>query len=84
VLKKVQTTKGLTFDNALDLRTGQTITLDPKNFGLEGIRSLRLIPSIYKEGKDFNVETADDGSARLVILDPEAFRGKEVVVAVKG
>jgi hypothetical protein len=84
VLKKVQTTKGLTFDNALDLRTGQTITLDPKSFGLAEIRSLRLIPSIYKEGKDFNVETADDGSARLVILDPEAFRGKEVVVAVKG
>jgi hypothetical protein len=84
VLKKVQTTKGLTFDNALDLRTGQTITLDPKNFGLAEIRSLRLLPPIYKEGKDFYTETAPDGSARLVILDPEAFRGKEVVVAVKG
>jgi hypothetical protein len=84
VLKKVQTTKGISFDNALDLRTGQTITLDPKAFGLAEIRSLRLLPPIYKEGKDFYTETAPDGSARLVILDPETFRGKEVVVAVKG
>ena len=84
VLKKVQTTKGVSFDNSLDLRTGQTITLQPKDFGLEEIRSVRLLPAIYKEGRDFTTEIAPDNSVRLVLLDPDAFRGKEVVVAVKG
>jgi hypothetical protein len=84
VLKHVQTTKGLSFDNSLDLRTGQTITLDPKNFGLETIRSVRLLPSMYKEGKDFTTEIAPDNTVKVMLLDPDAFRGKEVVVAVKG
>ena len=85
VLKRFNSAKGLDFDEYLDLRQGSTITLLPQSFALEEIRSVRVLPPIYQEGRDFSIETADDfSSARLVILDPEIFRGKEVLLAVGG
>ena len=43
------------------------------------------MPSVYQEGRDFSIETADDhSSARVVILDPDVFKGKEVVLAIGG
>jgi hypothetical protein len=85
VLKKLQNPKAVSYDQSLDLRTGSTITLTPQNFGLDAIRGVRVLPSIYQEGRDFSIETAEDSSsARLVILDPDVFRGKEVLLAISG
>lgn len=85
VLKRLQDVKGVEFDSALDLRQANTITLRSGTFGLDRIREVRLLPPIFQEGRDFAVETAPDASsARVVILDPEPFRGKEVVLAVGG
>jgi hypothetical protein len=85
VLKKLQNPKAVNYDQSLDLRQGTTITLSPQNFGLDAIRGVRVLPSIYQEGRDFSIETAEDNSsARLVILDPDAFRGKEVLLAISG
>jgi len=85
VLKKVRDVTGGQYDESLDLRDGTTITLLPESFGLTKIRDVRMLPSIYQEGRDFTVEAAaEDGSARVVILTPEAFRGKEILLAVRG
>ena len=85
VLKRVRDVKGLHYDESLDLRQGTTITLMPETFGLHEIKDVRLLPPIYQEGRDFTVQTVEDhSSARLVILDPELFRGKEVLLAVRG
>ena len=85
VLKRLRDVKGVTFDESLDLRQGTSIDLVPQNFGLEQIRVVRLLPSVYQEGRDFSIETADDhSSARVVILDPDVFKGKEVVLAIGG
>ena len=85
VLKRVQNIKGLSYDESLDLRQGTTITLLPQTYGLQEIRSVRLLPSIYQEGRDFSIETTEDrSSARLTILDPDVFRGKEVLLAING
>jgi len=85
VLKRVRDVKGLNYDESLDLRQGTTITLLPENFGLQEIHDVRLLPPIYQEGRDFTIQTVDDhSSARLVILDPELFRGKEVLLAIRG
>ena len=85
VLKKVRDVTGVQYDESLDLREGTTITLMPESFGLTKIRDVRMLPSIYQEGRDFTVEAAaEDGSARVVILTPEAFRGKEILLAVRG
>jgi hypothetical protein len=44
-----------------------------------------MLPAIYQEGRDFAVETSEEtGDARLVILDPPLFKGKEVLIAVGG
>ena len=57
----------------------------PETYGLHEIKDVRLLPPIYQEGRDFTIQTVEDhSSARLVILDPELFRGKEVLLAVRG
>ncbi len=85
VLKRVQSVKGVTYDESLDLRQGTTITLTPESFGLQEIRNVKLLPSIYREGRDFAIEKKDDHSeAKLVILDPDIFRGKEVLLVIGG
>jgi len=85
VLKRVRDVKGLRFEEALDLRESTTITLAPSDYGLERIRGIRLLPAIYQQDRDFRIETAEDGgAARLVILDPDLFRGKEVILSVRG
>ena len=85
VLKKVKDVKGVDYDTALDLRRDTSITLTPDTFGLDKIGKVRLLPEIYQEGRDFTVETSEgSGSARLVILDPDLFRGREVLLSVGG
>jgi len=85
VLARVKDVKGVDYNEALDLRNATSIALDPGTFGLTRIREVRLLPSIYQEGRDFTVETSEEtGSARLVILDPDLFRGREVLLAVGG
>ncbi len=85
VLKRVRDVKPLQYEASLDLRQGTTITLDPRLFGLESIERVRLLPPIFQEGRDFTVETSEGtGNARVVILDPDLFKGKEVLVAVGG
>jgi hypothetical protein len=85
VLKKVRDVKGISYDESLDLREGTTITLLPENYGLAEIREVRLLPAVYQLGRDFTIETTEDHrSAKLVILDPDLFRGKEVLLAIRG
>ncbi len=85
VLKRVQDVKPINFDAALDLRDSNTITLAPEAFGLEHIGKVRMLPNIFQEGRDFRIETSEDsGVAKIVILDPELFKGKEVLLAVGG
>ena len=85
VLKKVRDVTGVQYDESLDLREGTTITLIPEDYGLSRIREVRMLPGIYQEGRDFTVEAAgEDGSARVNILAPDAFRGKEILLAVRG
>ena len=85
VLAHVKDVKGVNYDEALDLRRDTSITLSPTTFGLEKIKQVKLLPSIYQEGRDFTVETSEDtGDARLVILDPDLFRGREVLLSVGG
>lgn len=85
VLKKLQDVKNVSYDQSLDLRAGSTISLTPQSYGLESIKGVRVLPGIYQEGRDYTVETAEDfSSARLVILDPEVFRGKEILLALGG
>ena len=85
VLAHVKDVKGLTYDTSLDLRQGTSITLSPESFGVEKIQKVKLLPPIFQEGRDFSVETSDEtGRAKLVILDPDLFRGREVLVAIGG
>jgi len=85
VLKRVQDVKPVNYDTALDLRETNTITLAPAAFGLDRIAKVRMLPNIFQEGRDFRIETSDgSGVAKIVILDPELFKGKEVLVAVGG
>jgi hypothetical protein len=85
VLKRVEDIREIDFDSALDLRRASSITLTPELFGLERITRVRVLPRIYEEGRDFTVETSEEnGDAKLVILDTNLFRGKEVLLAVGG
>jgi hypothetical protein len=82
-MKHVKDVKHVDYDTALDLRSASSITLSPNTFGLQRISKVRLLPDIYQEGRDYAVEMSD-GDARLVILDPDLFRGREVLLSVGG
>jgi hypothetical protein len=85
VLKRFQDVKNVEYDRALDLSRATRITLDAADLGLEKIDRVRLFPSIYHAERDYVVERSEDGTAAtVVILDPGLFRGKEVVLSVKG
>ena len=85
VLKRVQDVKPVNYDAALDLRETNIITLAPEAFGLDRIGKVRMLPNIFQEGRDFKIETfPGSGMAKVVILDPELFKGKEVLLAVGG
>ncbi len=85
VRKRLRDVKQVRFDAALDLRQATTITFKPEAFGLERIGKIKMLPPIYQEGRDFTVETSKtSGVATITILDPELFKGKEVVFAVGG
>lgn len=85
VLKRVRDVKPLQYEASLDLRQGTTINLEPRLFGLESIGRIRLLPPIFQEGRDYTVETSEaTGTAKVTILDPDLFKGKEVLVAVGG
>ena len=85
VLARVKDVKGVQYDEALDLRQATSINLDPSLFGLEKINGVRLLPSIYQEGRDYSVSMSEEnGTAQLMILDPDLFRGREVLLAVGG
>ena len=85
VLKRVKDVKPLQYEASLDLRQGTTISLEPRLFGLESIGRIRLLPPIFQEGRDYTVETSEaTGTAKVVILDPDLFKGKEVLVSVGG
>jgi hypothetical protein len=85
VLARVRDTKSISYEQSIDLRQETTINLSPHTYGLSEIKSVRVLPSIYQEGRDFTVQTAEDrSSARVVILDPEVFRGKELLLSIGG
>lgn len=83
VLRKVENVNGIGYDESVDLRVKTTIDLVPERYGLNQIRQVRVLPDIYEEGRDYSVETtADFKNARVVILQPEVFKGKELVLAL--
>jgi len=85
VLAHVKDVKGVQYDEALDLRQATSINLSPSLFGLEKINAVRLLPSFYQEGRDYSVTMSEEtGSAQLMILDPDLFRGREVLLSVGG
>lgn len=85
VLKNLDDMRDVQFDTALDLRRDTTITLRPEVFGLESIKKVKLLPDGYEEGRDFTIERSDTSSdVKVVILETDLFRGKEVILAVGG
>ncbi|HET9480919.1 MAG TPA: hypothetical protein VFP98_04115 [Candidatus Polarisedimenticolia bacterium] len=85
VLKRLRDVKSVSYDQSVELSQETSITLDPHAYGLEQVRSVRLLPSIYQEGSDFSIEIEEDhSSARLLILDPDVFKGMEVLLALRG
>ena len=85
VLKNFRDVKSISFDQSVNLLQETSITLDPRAYGLEQVRSVKVLPEIYEEGRDYSVEIPKDrSSARIVIHDPEVFKGKEVLLALQG
>jgi hypothetical protein len=85
VLKRVRDVRGVDFESAIDLRKETSITLTAEAFGLDRIKDVKILPAMYQPGRDFTVETTQDGGrAKLVIHDPDVFRGKEVLLSVRG
>lgn len=85
ILKRFRDAKDLSFDRSVDLRTGNTIALNAADLGMERIKKVRLLPSVYQVDRDYVIERSEDGMAAwVVLLDPDLFRGKELLVSIRG
>jgi len=85
VFKRLRDTKGVPYDKSVDLRVTSSIEVTADQFGLDRIKNVKLLPDIYKIDRDYTVEEAEDGSSATVkILDRGLFRGKEVLLSVRG
>jgi hypothetical protein len=84
VLKRVRDVQTVNYDQSVNLAEETTISLNPGTYGLTEIRSVRVLPEIYQEGRDFAIEIEPDyTSARVRILDPALFKGKEILLALR-
>jgi hypothetical protein len=85
VLKRFRDGSVVRYDHSLDLTQGKSIRIEAADLGLERIDKVELLPTLYQPERDYVIERAEDGSeATIVILEPEIFRGKEVLLSVKG
>jgi len=84
-LKNLKDVKGVSYEDALDLRQARSITITPGAYGLKSISGVELWPEIYQEGRDYTVQVSQDGgNATVVINDPNIFRQQRVLIAVRG
>jgi hypothetical protein len=84
VLKRLRDVHTIDYDKSVNLAQETTIALDPLDYGLSQIREVRVLPEIYLEGRDYSIEFEPDyTTARVRILDPELFKGKEILLALR-
>jgi len=84
-LKNLKDVKGISYDDALDLRQAKSISFAPGSYGLKTIKSVEVWPGVYQEGRDYSVQVSEDGTnATLVINDPNIFRQQRVLIALRG
>ena len=83
--KRLRDAKGVPFEQSLDLRVDSVIEVTAEQFGFDQIKRVRLLPEFYMIERDYTVEPSEDGSSATVkILDRGLFRGKEVLLSVRG
>lgn len=84
-LKNLKDVKGISYDEAVDLRSAKTISFTPEPYGLTKISGVEIWPGIYQEGRDYTLQVAKDGTtATVVITDPNVFRQQRVLISLKG
>ena len=84
-LKNLKDVKGVSYEDAVDLRQARSITFTPQTYGLKTIKGLEILPGVYQEGRDYSVQVAEDGgNATVVFNDPEIFKQQRVLISLKG
>jgi len=84
-LKNLKDVKGISYDDALDLRQAKSISFAPGSYGLKTIKGVEVLPGMFQEGRDYTVQLSEDGTnATLVINDPNVFRQQRVLIALRG
>ncbi|MFQ5701360.1 MAG: hypothetical protein ACE5HU_05895 [Acidobacteriota bacterium] len=84
-LKNLKDVKNVDFDQTLDLRESQSISLSAEPFGLKTIRKVEIWPDVYKEGRDYSVRIENGGRTATVVLnDPNMFKRQRLLISVNG
>jgi len=85
VLKRFRDGSTVHYNNSIDLTRSTTITLAASDVGLQKIGKVEVLPAIFQPERDYVVVPSADGSeATVKILDPDVFRGKEVLFSIQG
>lgn len=84
-MKNLKDVKGISYDEAVDLRQTTSINLQAQPFGLKEIKNVEIWPEIYQAGRDYTVAVAEDGqTARVEIIDKNMFKKQRVLIALSG
>lgn len=80
---RIKDIKGVEYNEYVDLRASKEITFEPKEFGVEKITNVAVLPKYFRPGVDYEVEIASNGEARVEILHPQVFKGQKVLFAIE-
>ena len=84
-LKNLKDVKGISYDEALDLRQANSISFTSEAYGLKQIEAVDLWPGIYQEGRDYSISVDPSGqSATVVFNDANMFKKQKVLIALRG
>lgn len=80
---RIKDIKGVEYSEYLDLRASKEIRFEPKEFGVQKITRVALLPKYFRPGVDYEVEIASNGEAKVEILQPQVFKGQKVLFAIE-
>lgn len=67
---------------SIDVAEKTTVSLDAANLGLKKIKKLTIVPQVFVQGKDYDVE-GDGTSATVRLYNLDKFRRNEFVIVVE-
>ncbi len=68
----------------LDLDMADRIIIEASELGIKKIQRIHILPDLFEQGKDYNINLAPDGSVfEISLLNKKRFKMEKIIIAVQ-